>query len=230
MLQVRSVVFLLNLSTHLSPRSRLNSSRFSNNGASLLNDDEIQKVLRVEKAIAENLLSVKDCTEAELADILELTPDFKYYKYVKTASAWDFWRERFVFEVLEDVFNDDEFTNSMDLSVAARMLGVTPEMVYNNLCRTILPVDQLPMVYSEFAETNPGKNNPDAFWRKVHVRYALDKVRNREGSAEEGAYDVGACLKAFCDKVGPLKKKEEKKKKKEAAKPKPKVTALEKQV
>ena len=67
--------------------------------------------------------------------VLDATPDYKYYKYVLNPSVsdpGDFWRERVVFEILEDTFDDDEFSENMDMSEAAAILGVTPEMVYRD--------------------------------------------------------------------------------------------------
>ena len=70
---------------------------------------------------------------------LDATPDYKYYKYVLSAAdPGDFWRERVVFEILEDTFDDDEFTENMEMSEAAALLGVTPEMVYREVQLRIL--------------------------------------------------------------------------------------------
>ena len=96
-------------------------------------------MLRAEEAVTRNLLFLPDFDEKEKKLVLDATPDYKYYKYVLSAAdPSDFWRERVVFEILEDTFDDDEFTENMEMSEAAALLGVTPEMVYREVQLRIL--------------------------------------------------------------------------------------------
>jgi hypothetical protein len=117
---------------------------------------------------------------------------------------------------------------NMEMSVAAKMLAVSPEMVYNNFCKLIFPVEHLPQTYTEFQEN--GGDDMDLFWDEFHVDDVIEKARDREMSISEAAYEVGAAVAEFREAVGPLKEKEVKKKPAPQKPQKPKLTSLEKQV
>ena len=170
--------------------------------------------------------------------VLDATPDYKYYKYVLSAAdPSDFWRERVVFEILEDTFDDnDEFSENMDMSEAAAILGVSPEMVYSNFCKLVLPVRTLPKTFTEQQELDvkadvaesEQQDKEDAFWGEYHVQQTLESVRERKMSVATGAFEVGARYREFRRRVGRIRAKEERRR--GAGQSTNKQSALEKQV
>ena len=168
--------------------------------------------------------------------VLDATPDYKYYKYVLSAAdPSDFWRERVVFEILEDTFDDnDEFSENMDMSEAAAILGVSPEMVYSNFCKLVLPVRTLPKTFTEQqeldakADAESSEQDKDAFWGEYHVQQTLESVRERKMSVATGAFEVGARYREFRRRVGRIRAKEERRR--GAGQSTNKQSALEKQV
>ena len=201
-------------------------------GKGLADSDEVRRVLRAEEAVTRNLLFLPGFDEKEKKLVLDATPDYKYYKYVLSAAdPSDFWRERVVFEILEDTFDDDEFSENMDLSEAAAILGVTPEMVYSNFCKLVLPVKTLPKTFTEQQECGAadGKaDDIDAFWSEYHVHQTLESVRDRQMSLATGAFEIGARYSQFKKKVGRIREKEQRRR--GAAQAAPRQSALEKQV
>ena len=175
--------------------------RWENGGRSLAEAKEVSRVLRAEEAVTKNLLFLPDFDEEERKLVLDATPDYKYYKYVLSASdPNDFWRERCVFEILEDTFDDDDFREgNMEMSEAAAILGVTPEMVYSNFCKLVLPVKQLPKTFTEQQELDAA--GTEAFWGEYHVFQTLESVRDRQMSMATGAFEIGAKYSLFKAKV-----------------------------
>jgi hypothetical protein len=89
--------------------NRYHSFRYANDDKKdLMECDELISVLRLEEAVADGVLYRTDSTVEEKKTILKVTPDYKYYKYLDEphGNHADFWKERFVFEVMEDVFSD----------------------------------------------------------------------------------------------------------------------------
>ena len=209
-------------------------------GKSLADAEEVRRVLRAEEAVTRNLLFLPDFDEKEKKLVLDATPDYKYYKYVLSAAdPSDFWRERVVFEILEDTFDDnDEFSENMDMSEAAAILGVSPEMVYSNFCKLVLPVRTLPKTFTEqqeldakaadAAESEQQQDKEEAFWGEYHVQQTLESVRERKMSVATGAFEVGARYREFRRRVGRIRAKEERRR--GAGQSTNKQSALEKQV
>lgn len=191
-----------NIANFLSTFSQFHVTHYGEEGKPLTDRPEFDTVKRISDTIEAERLTFPGATEGQEKQIAENIPDYKLEKYVMNHPAEDFFREKVVFTLLEEIFQEDEMVAKLDIREGANKLGVSVNMVFANFCKTVFPKNLLPMVRAAYEDSDQ-----EAFWFEHRVESVLEKVRDQDISIAQGALEVGAAYREFKGKVGELREK-----------------------
>ena len=200
------------MTENYSPLLKSYSSFYQENVRSILNnlsyfmefphthDDWMENDLI--KAVVEAAKACDDKLHGnELAN--SLLPSYNYTKtrVENNLSEEGYWRSRFSKKVLHDLHKE-----KLLLQVAARDLGVTPEMLFNAMCEFYLVFDakkiKLPSL-TEFVENDLGSKSQ--YWKDIKMRGLLNEVRHRRIPIETLAFKIGVSRNEVDLKCGGVK-------------------------
>ena len=155
--------------------------------------------------ISSLLKAAKTCDEKletnELA--MSLLPSHNYIRW-QTMTDWkkSYWNSKLIRNALTDVGK-----SLISIEIVATEIGVTPEMVYAAVQKSVKNTDLEPSL-NEYLELTRLRT-PEMFWAKLWVTELLHKVKNREETSVKVAAQFGVSRREIEKRCGEVRSKEE---------------------
>ena len=147
----------------------------------------------------------KACDEKFISNsfAISLLPSHNYTRTLVNMelSKEGYWDTRFMRKVFHDLKKE-----KLVLHVAARDLGVTPEMLFNAMCKYYMVFDEKKikvLALSEFVENKCGSELQ--YWKEPKIQKLLTEVRHRRVPIEVLAFKIGVSRNEVDLKCGGVK-------------------------
>jgi len=166
--------------------------------------DEVKDILDIAECLDEHLDELIGEYDADSQDLLErLTPPHWYWHFKKRNQKKDFWQNKLVKRILDDVQNKILTEND-----AAWQLGVTPDMVACAMQRGKIQNDplndeDLSFTLKQYLKMKPGKE--EDFWKEESTLAVMEDVRNRVVTLDNAAFQLGVTSAKVANNVGEIK-------------------------